>query len=95
MKAKAIDWERFDPMLRADIPPAEVADLADCTRETVYRHIRTLGISARGYRRKTQNKDFTPDGRFDYLGWLNREKARLGGAEALIQKYGYRERGII
>jgi hypothetical protein len=82
MKTRAIDWEKWDPVLKSDeYTVDELAEMVGCSPKTIY--------NRRGYVARRYNTCAgSLSDRFDYLGWLTNEKARLGGTEALIREYG-------
>jgi len=78
-----INWQIYDPMIRAGVRIAEIADKAGCTTKAVYDRQYRLGLKKI---RKSGNGMFI-NKRFNYWKWLRGEIERLG-VEKVKLRYG-------
>ena len=87
---KIVDWEKYDPMIRAGVTPSKIADEAGCAIGTIYGRRSITGVDTRQYKKTTtcSSPGYTSEGVFDYWGWLKGECKRLGRAE-VIRQYGH------
>jgi len=88
-----IDLTKYDTALRNGAYAYDIARSAGCSKQLVYLYMRENGIVRdRKFmqRRRKKQKVVHPSDRFNYLGWMNGEKERLG-MEAFLWTYYYKD----